>query len=392
MTVDRRQPRLLLFCSRLNTGGAERQFRLFAEAAARSCEVLVVSVWGEGRFWIELQKANKVKTLALGSRKPLTRISKAFALVGLIRHLRAVIIDYNPDRLYSILFFNNLISYLATPAEMRDCLVWGMRTSGATSGLLDRLCRYICRALSKSVPLVIANSRSGRDFLRSFGFKNDRIEVVNNGIDHSEFRVDGGDRRHFRQQYQFSKEDILVGIVGRLDPLKGHETFIEAARLCQLETSRLRFLFVGGGRDAYSQNILRSAQSILTPKSFLWLEECNSLREVYNGLDILVSCSVYEGFSNVVAEAMACGKCCIVTDVGDSALIVGQSDFVVGVGDARSIASKLLKAAGSMTDGIVNEAPWRERIVSCYSVETMVKKSIGAMFPEDSEEYFRDRH
>jgi glycosyltransferase involved in cell wall biosynthesis len=97
---------------------------------------------------------------------------------------------------------------------------------------------------------------------------------------------------------------------------------------------------------------------------------------VYNALDILASCSVSEGFSNVIAEAMACGLPCVVTDVGDSAMIVGSPSQVVSPGrpeELKAAWTRLLELSPGPRARIAQSA--RERIVREYSVRKLVQRT-----------------
>jgi glycosyltransferase involved in cell wall biosynthesis len=94
-----------------------------------------------------------------------------------------------------------------------------------------------------------------------------------------------------------------------------------------------------------------------------------------NGLDIVCSSSSEgEGFSNAVAEAMACGRLCVVTDVGDSALVVGDTGFVVPPKDPGALAAALIKAL-DLPPQAGERA--RERVANEFSVDAMVERTIA---------------
>jgi glycosyltransferase involved in cell wall biosynthesis len=90
---------------------------------------------------------------------------------------------------------------------------------------------------------------------------------------------------------------------------------------------------------------------------------------VYNALDVLVSSSSYgEGFSNVVSEAMACGVPCVVTDVGDSAIIVGDHGEVVPPQDAQALKDAIERLLEKSRANSFEGQTSRQRIVDRFSV------------------------
>jgi glycosyltransferase involved in cell wall biosynthesis len=89
----------------------------------------------------------------------------------------------------------------------------------------------------------------------------------------------------------------------------------------------------------------------------------------------ILSSSFGEAFPNVVAEAMLCGTPCVVTDVGDAALIVGESGWIVPPKEPQSLANSIIQA---FQEKQTNQQAWllrkeacRSRIVDNFSMEKM---------------------
>ena len=100
------------------------------------------------------------------------------------------------------------------------------------------------------------------------------------------------------------------------------------------------------------------------------LGQNNNISEVMNAIDIHVLSSSYgEGFPNVVAEAMACGTPCIATDVGDSALLIGKTGWVVPPKNPIKLAKAIEKALNEQ-----KTLKWNKR---CTNARLRIRKKFG---------------
>src|SRR5262249_19219028 len=141
------------------------------------------------------------------------------------------------------------------------------------------------------------------------------VEAVANGIDVDEFRPDAAARRAVRTELGIADDTIVLAHVASVDAMKDHGRFLVAmARLPDLSA-----ILVGAGTDNLPArpNVLR-------------LPRRQDVARLFAAEDFVVSSSRRgEGFSNVLAEGMACGLPAVATDVGDAKLIVADTGLVV---------------------------------------------------------------
>jgi glycosyltransferase involved in cell wall biosynthesis len=134
---------------------------------------------------------------------------------------------------------------------------------------------------------------------------------------------------------------------------------------------------VGTGLDSSNAQVLEwIARHDLTDHVQL-LGRRNDIPKIMNALDLHVLPSASEAFPNVVAEAMACGTPCVVTDVGDAAYIVGDTGWVVPACDPKELAAAI---ATALQEKFSYCADWqqrcqnsRDRIQNNFDIQTMVK-------------------
>ena len=120
--------------------------------------------------------------------------------------------------------------------------------------------------------------------------------------------------------------------------------------------------------------LARAGHALLSMDPFYRFE-----RRVYAALDVATSTSAFgEGFPNAIAEAMACGVPCVVTDVGDSGDIVARPDRVVPPGDAAALAAGWERALDARDE---DAAVLRRSIEERYSVARLVERTEAVLAP-----------
>jgi glycosyltransferase involved in cell wall biosynthesis len=167
--------------------------------------------------------------------------------------------------------------------------------------------------------------------------------VISNGYDFSAFDQYTNSSAKARLDLGLVDTDILIGVVGRFDPLKDFNNFVTAASHMAAKRSDVKFVMVGRGNE-WSNLTLRSwIEEAGLLERFKLLGQQTAVGYFLSAMDIFCLSSVNEAFPNVVVEAMAMGLPCVVTRAGDAADILGNDDFVVSVKDSVSLAAALLR-------------------------------------------------
>jgi len=345
---------------------------LSLEMVGRRHEVYVVTFYADGAYEAEL-RAGGVSVLCLHKRSRWDLLSFTRRIVSTIRRLR-------PDVVHSYMPGANILGAIARPFLGGIPLVWGIRASNVDASLYSDWivsASLRCEALlSHGVDRIIANSHAGKRVAVAAGFPAARICVIPNGIDTTRFAIDPEARRRFRARYARNSHEKLVGLVGRLDPMKNHDAFIRAAAIVTTRRRDVRFICVGAGPPSYADALkLRASQAGLGD-SIVWTGQLDDMRAVYNGLDLLCLASLTgEGFPNVVGEAMACGTPCVVNDVGDAARVVGSLAIVLRSISQESLAEAIEATLASIPDVVA----LRAQITDNFSVGRLCDETLRVL-------------
>jgi len=364
-----KSPRILFLTRSLGCGGAERQLVLLAAGLHhQGWSVTVACFYAGGPFQRDLEQAG-VQVIDLAKRG-------RWEVLGFLRRLFGVFRKVQPDIVHGYLPVPNMLALLARWARSGTRVVWGVRASNIDLSQYDwfsRLTFWLQCRLARFADLIIANSSAGMAYHVAHGFPQRVMRVIPNGIDTTRFRFDAAGREHMRHVWGVPKSAVLVGLVGRLDPMKDHLTFIKAATRLASTDSNWWFVCVGDGAPEYGNGLKQQAIELGLDQRLIWAGACDDMPAAYSALDMASSSSCGEGFPNVVAEAMACGRPCVVTDVGDSAWIVGAFGTVVPMRDPVALAQGLeqMRLRMQVRGEMVAEAA-RTQIVEMFSPEGLI--------------------
>ena len=331
--------RVIFLIRSLESGGAERQLVILAANLARQgFSVSVVTYYGGGQLESELQGIAGVRVMSAGKRG-------RWDVAGFIWRLWKLVREVRPDVIHGYMYgANELALLLGFAGHAR--VVWGVRASGLEMQRYDwttRLLQWTGARLSSQADAVISNSHAGRRFHIELGYPSQRFLVIPNGVDTDVYKLDDVGRHNIRSQWQVSTDEVLIGIVARVDPLKDHDTFLHAAAALESGGVPVRFVIVGPGTK---QNLLRLkavADQLGVGHRVIWAGPRQDMPLVYSAIDIVTSTSLSEGFSNSLAEAMACERTCVATDVGDAGLILGEFGQLVPPRSPQALARAWLK-------------------------------------------------
>lgn len=357
--------KIIFLIPSLDYGGAERQLiTLVKGLSQRGHEVIVTVMYLGGPLENDLKNSG-VHLYSL-DKKGRWDIGAVIRWVQLVKKLK-------PDIIHGYLPTPNMLCVAVKAVMPSIPIVWGVRASDIDLkpyGWFVRLAAKVESMLSYFADLIIANSYAGCECTIKCGFPGSRMAVVPNGIDTVRFHHDDEQRRRVRSQWDIGDDRKLVGIVGRLDPMKDHPTFIKMAAILAAKHKDIVFACIGKGSQPYLTQLRELAKQLQVEDCIRWIGPISEMPAVYNALDLLVSTSAYgEGFPNVVGEAMSCGIPCVVTDVGDSAKVVG----VTGIAVTPKSPEELAAACEQILDCWEQYSRFtRQRIIEEFSVERLV--------------------
>ena len=344
-------------------------YKLLVSMHDEGLNSMVISLMDRGKITERIEKLGvKVIMLGLaqGERPSLKTIKK----------LKKFVASFNPDIVQGWMYHGNIAATLAVflfdPMRKNVKLFWNVRQTLYDISNEKAQTRWLIMLgswLSFFTHSVIYNSNLSAEQHCNAGFSKKKTKIIPNGFDLKKFHPDRNNSKQLRNELCISEETIIIGHISRLHPMKDHDTLFRSIE-CTLESlhgasskQKVIFLLVG------------VTSELSNNKSIRFLGEQSNIPKIMSMLDIVVSSSAWgEGFPNVIGEAMASGVPCVVTDVGDSARIVGKYGIVCPAGGYQCISNSVTQLIENKQERKRMGMQARKRIKENYSIGE-VKKS-----------------
>lgn len=286
----------------------------------------------------------------------------------------------NTELVQTWMYHADLLGGAAGLLAGRIPTIWNIRnstldreTSKMRTRMIVRLNAWLSHWLPKSVLVCSTRAQSIHEQL---GYDKKKMWMVPNGFNLSEFHPDAIARSWLRSQLNLPENYLLIGLVARFDPQKDLVSFIQAARIVSCSLPDLQYVLCGDRIDPENEELVSWIKEAGLIEKFHLLGRRTDTPRITAGFDLAVSSSAYgEAFSNVVGEAMACGVPCVVTDVGDSAVIVENTGRVVPPRNPESLAAAMVEMMNlSPSERIKLGTEARERILNHYDLARIVEE------------------
>jgi len=315
---------------------------------------------------------------AMGVRVRTLAMKRSVPNPLLVMRLAQWIRKSKPDVIHTWMYHANLVGALAARLAGNVPVVWGIHC-GLGSSVGNRrtiLVNRACALLSGKWPArIICCSQASMRTHKDLGYAAEKLEVIPNGFDLKQFKPDPTARGSLRDDLGVPVRTLLIGMAARFHPEKDHWNFIQAAAQLHKLIPESHFLLCGLDITWQNQQLRGWIDAAGIADCCHLLGVRRDMPRLFSGMDMATISSRTEAFPVVIGEAMACGTPCIVTDVGDSALIVGETGTVVAPGNPDALAAawrKLIEAGPGVRHRLGMAA--RNRVQQHFALPAVVER------------------
>jgi glycosyltransferase involved in cell wall biosynthesis len=250
---------------------------------------------------------------------------------------------------------------------------WSARSDAAGGGTPTAAFCLKQRWLARLPRRIVALSGVMKEEFLRLGVDEERVVVIHGGVDSEHFTPDNlSGRRRIRAEWAVAEDARLVGFVGRLVPIKAVDLLLTAASQILHNDPRARFVIVGDG--PLRGSLEEQARALGLGDRCHFAGHRTDTRDVLAALDVLALCSLSEGMSNSLLEAMATGLPVVASAIPANAEVVGDraTGLLFPLGDTRACAHALQALLRDDHLALTMGQRGRERVERNFSLERRV--------------------
>ncbi len=191
---------------------------------------------------------------------------------------------------------------------------------------------------------IIAVAEAAKENLTDGGINPDKIDVILNGVENIK-ETSLEEKKKIKEEYNIKDDEYVIGIMARLEEVKGHETFIEAANILLKEKKmKVKFLILGTG--SIEEKLKNKVKQMNLESDIIFTGFVKNVQDLLNIFDVQVNCSFgTEATSLALLEGMSIGVPAVVTNFGGNPGVItnGENGYIVPIKSPKETAEVISK-------------------------------------------------
>lgn len=247
-------------------------------------------------------------------------------------------------------------------------VVWHVRET-----VKDHFCYDGLLALLASKIICVSKGVKRKRFKRFGLWVKKKIVVIHNGVDTVKFKMNNNERKYIREKFGVDPKVTLIGIIGNIIPIKGHDFLLKGLLKTKMMKPDLllKLLIIGRKTDSeFYQKIINFIFKNNLNKNVIIEDYSTNVNEIFSAIDILALPSQREGFSRTLVEGMSIGLSVVGTNLDEikEAVSDNNKNFLVEYNDTGMLAASIVKLAKDKNYRVNMGLQNRNRVIELFQI------------------------